>query len=450
MSLTLSPNSGLLPQAVGLHRETYQKPTAFSFYNFLLADTKNSTARIRAELRDALLNNVIYEDPGVQKRLLGQDQTANTATRISGDDQLVLKIVYKLRADHKRSLKALKDIADNADKAEEARRKKAKGVEDQPAPNDRGKKEETAMYPHLANIVEIIEQFVVCEQKMVRKDSNQKDGLNYRLIVCYGNKDPEIEDFMLGNAAFDQKPDFVVAEVPWPEEKELGKMMHTSSPSLQKGLMWRQLSAFMELKASRLDGPCPATKSYSDIRRTLRQGADYARLILIARPFQYFVIGCFLCGTDFYVGWFDRGGIVMSSKYCIEQNDGLAIFVKFVIRLLWEMELQDLGHHSSAMPIDDDSTYYGKNYPSLEVVAGTAEEPSLYRWKTVKNPMWTSHSPLLGRGTSVSWAIRLGLGGQPVMLKSALRLPGRIGEAEIYRIMAYLFTDKKTGIVIKP
>ncbi|KAJ3004614.1 hypothetical protein NUW54_g4730 [Trametes sanguinea] len=419
MSL-ISLNSGLVPQDVGSHRETYQKPTAYSFYNFLLPD-KNGTARIRAELRDALLDNVIYEDHGVEKRLLGQVHTVNTATKtppISGDEQLVLKIVSKLRADPKRSLKALKDIADNADKAEEARRKKAKGVEDQVASDDRGKKEEIAMYPHLARIVEIIEHSVVQDQKRVKKDSKQ-DGLNYRLIICYGNKEPETDDPLLGNAAFDQKPDFVVADVPWPDEKHFGRTMHATSSTLQKGLMWRQLSAFMELKASRLDGPCPSKTSYPDIRRTLRQGADYARLILIARPYQYFVIGCFLCGTDFYVGWFDRGGIVMSSKYCIEQDDGLAIFVKFIIRLLWEMQLQDLGHHDTAMPIDDDSTYYGKDYPSLQVVAGTAKEPFCYVWKTIKKPMLASHS-LLGRGTSISWA--LGHGDQAVMLKSALRL----------------------------
>ncbi|KAH9891300.1 hypothetical protein C8Q73DRAFT_837842 [Cubamyces lactineus] len=163
-------------------------------------------------------------------------------------------------------------------------------------------KEERSMYEPLYDIFEHIQSqvqsmctsprmtpytagrhFVETSGKSLRPDEHQK------------NDNPE-------------KPDFVLID-----------------PLVYKPATWRACSAFFEIKADERDGPTPRSgRSNTTIKQTLRQGADYARLIFSSRPHHLHVWGLFLCGNKLTIGRFDRRGVVLSQEFDVQNPEYMA------------------------------------------------------------------------------------------------------------------------------
>ncbi len=244
----------------------------------------------------------------------------------------------------------------------------------------------------------------------------------------------------------DNKPDFVVADVPNPQLPIPG--VHTTTLSLrtppypQRSVRWRQCFSFIEVKAKAKYSPTRAGRrgAGADTGATLVQGADYARFALISHPFNLFVYGMFVCGNQFCVGFFDRCGIVLSPDYSVTHGDGLRTFVRVVTRLLWEMSPTDLGQDPS-VSLQSGHTYHGETYPSYRVTMGPSRTDTR-SWITSGPPIWVSHT-LLGRGTVV-WRAR-GPSEQarlPSILKTAWRSSNREAELDIYDKIRAIFTAK--------
>ncbi|KAI0667807.1 hypothetical protein C8Q78DRAFT_981095, partial [Trametes maxima] len=241
------------------------------------------------------------------------------------------------------------------------------------------------------------------------------------------------EDFVFPeNSTIRGKPDFVLAEMPRP---------HSGEPVVEPkagGVRWRQCSAFLEIKSTRRLSPHanPAQRACI-IKETLAQGADYARLILNARPFQLYVYGIFFCGDTWCLAYFDRRGVVLGHDISIFDSkgalaeDSFAKFVRVVLRMSWEMSLEQLGHDPTVTLLDGHA-YYDQTYPRFLVNVhtdnGETEEVCTYG-----TPVWSSLS-LIGRGSSVYRAVsRSSPGNSVVILKNAWRSVSRHHEAYFYK-----------------
>ncbi|KAG2070715.1 hypothetical protein BDR04DRAFT_594243 [Suillus decipiens] len=123
----------------------------------------------------------------------------------------------------------------------------------------------------------------------------------FRQLVSMDDHVPDAE-----NMPFPlDKPDFVLAEVP-PTSDPLTPTIDVGSDCVK----WRQISGFIEVKSNVREGP-NATKS-TPVRHIVSEGANYARLIMAARPFQLYVLCVFIYGHKFSLGWYDRRGVIIS------------------------------------------------------------------------------------------------------------------------------------------
>jgi hypothetical protein len=209
-------------------------------------------------------------------------------------------------------------------------------------------------------------------------------------------------------------PDFLLADVP----NALDSTSLTTAVQARH-IKPRQVTGFVEVKASETERPFAPCKVVKDLTA---QVSDYARLIFSVRPFQIFVVGMMIYGWKFSLAFFDRGGILMSREYHIE--DDLDVFVAVVRRLVCDASPTDLGQDPSVHLFKSD-TYHQDTYPRFRVGMGGLDNRY---WITEGPPMWTSLS-LLGRGTSVWHAT--GQDGK-VVLKVAWRDTSRMSETDIY------------------
>ena len=188
------------------------------------------------------------------------------------------------------------------------------------------------------------------------------------------------------------EPPFVIADVP--------RLSLINEPQDPISCRWRQCVSFIEVKRKTEYSPSRAHLKGEKALKTLLQGADSARRVLAARPFNLFVYGLYISGDVFCVGYFDRWGIALSPDYNLTQEDGLRKFVYVVSRLLWDMSPTDLGQDPTVHLLPG-HTYHGPVYPRYRVAMSTSEQARY--WLTVGPPLWVPRS-LLGRGTAV-WRV---------------------------------------------
>ncbi|KAG2065797.1 hypothetical protein BDR04DRAFT_1107862 [Suillus decipiens] len=238
----------------------------------------------------------------------------------------------------------------------------------------------------------------------------------FRQIVSMSEHVPDAESMSFP----DSKPDFVLAEVP-PTSGPLTPALDVGND----GIKWRQICGFVEVKPSVKEGP-NATRP-TTVRQIVSQGANYARLIMAARPFQLYVLCIFIYGHKFSLGWYDRRGVIISCDYDID--DDLNILVNAVLQLTTHMTTYQLGHDRSARLLERHS-YYQVEYPSFLVSMGADSDTRL--WKTEGPPIWSSLS-LLGRGTATWRAVSIGNKKEGVIvLKTLWRSQTRQSESDIY------------------
>ncbi|KAG2132092.1 hypothetical protein DEU56DRAFT_889432 [Suillus clintonianus] len=242
----------------------------------------------------------------------------------------------------------------------------------------------------------------------------------FRQLVSMSDHVPDAENMSFPH----NKPDFVLAEVP-PTSSSLTPAIDVGSD----GVKWRQISGFIEVKPNVREGP--NVTEPTSVKQIVSQGADYARLIMAARPFQLYVLCVFIYGHKFSLGWYDRRGVIISDDYDILDN--LDIFVNVILQLTTHMTTYQLGHDRSARLLEGQS-YYQFEYPSFLVSTGAAGDTRL--WKTKGPPVWSSLS-LLGRGTA-TWRATL-LDNNPnkkevlVILKTLWRSQTLESESDVYR-----------------
>ncbi|KAG1747621.1 hypothetical protein EDB19DRAFT_1825990 [Suillus lakei] len=180
----------------------------------------------------------------------------------------------------------------------------------------------------------------------------------FRQLASMSDHVPDAENMSFPHI----KPDFVLTEVP-PTSDPLTPAIDVGSD----GVKWRQISGFIEVKSQVQDGP-NMTKSTS-VKPIVSQAANYARLIMAARPFQLYVLCVFIYGHKFSLGWYDRRGVIISEDYDI-LND-LDILANVILQLTTHMTTYQLGHDRSARLLEGHS-YYQLEYPSFLVSMGAA------------------------------------------------------------------------------
>ncbi|KAG1728435.1 hypothetical protein EDB19DRAFT_1832744 [Suillus lakei] len=268
--------------------------------------------------------------------------------------------------------------------------------------------DEKYLYSSLQNIFRTIEGAAA--------DMTGYKRTQFRQLVSMAKRVPDAE----GMSFPDNKPDFVLAEVP--------PMLGPLTPALDVGsggIKWRQICGFIEVKPSAKEGPNGARST--TVRHIVSQGANYARLIMAARPFQLYVLWIFIYGHKFSLGWYDRRGVIISDDYDIV--DDLKILINVVLQLTTHMTTYQLGHDRSACLLEGHS-YYQVEYPSFLVSMGA--DGNTYWWQTQGPPIWSSLS-LLGHGTATWRAVSVGMQKAPVVvLKTLWRSQTRQSESNVY------------------
>ncbi|OAX34308.1 hypothetical protein K503DRAFT_869005 [Rhizopogon vinicolor AM-OR11-026] len=257
--------------------------------------------------------------------------------------------------------------------------------------NVRDELHEAELYEPLNNIFRMIEGAVARETRYKRSQ--------FRQLVEMSDHVPDAEDMSFPVS----KPDFALAEVP--------QTLEPLTPVVDvRTIKWRQICGFIEVKPKFEEGPNLKSKA---VRTIVSQGANYARLILAARPFQLYVLCVFIYGPKFSLGWYDRRGVIISDDYDI--NGHLDILIRVVLQLTTHMTSSQLGHDKTACLLEGHSQH------------GRIRKP---QWNTDGAPIWSSLS-LLGRGTATWRAVSL-KDGQKVVLKTLWRSRTRQSETEIY------------------
>ncbi|KAG2036491.1 hypothetical protein BDR03DRAFT_982941 [Suillus americanus] len=268
--------------------------------------------------------------------------------------------------------------------------------------------DEKYLYSSLQNIFRTIEGAAA--------DMTGYKRTQFRQIVPMAERVPDAESMSFP----DSKPDFVLAEVP-PTPGPLTPALDVGSD----GVKWRQICGFIEVKPSVKEGP--NVNRPTTVRQIVSQGANYARLIMAARPFQLYVLCIFIYGHKFSLGWYDRRGVIISDDYDIDDN--LNVLVNAVLQLTTHMTAYQLGHDRSAHLLEGHS-YYQVEYPSFLVSMGADGDTCV--WKTEGPPIWSSLS-LLGRGTATWRAVSVGNKKEGVIvLKTLWRSQTRQSESNIY------------------
>ncbi|KAI0935651.1 hypothetical protein AcV5_004012 [Taiwanofungus camphoratus] len=233
---------------------------------------------------------------------------------------------------------------------------------------------------------------------------------------------PKTEDLFIAQG----KPDFVLADVPPPEISETS-LTAVFNPD---HVLWRQVSGFIEVKQSYKDSPFPQDRTKT-VKQVVAQAADYARLILCARPFQLYVLGLLIYGDNYCMAMFDRGGVILSKEKHLRHD--LELFVRVIYRLTCDLSPVELGHDPTVALLPQ-QTYYQEPYPSFRVTMGAGDS---HAWQTEGPPIWSSLS-LVGRGTSTWLAFMDNTNYTPrqhVILKVTWRSEARMDESAIYSII---------------
>ncbi|OJA13989.1 hypothetical protein AZE42_04604, partial [Rhizopogon vesiculosus] len=236
--------------------------------------------------------------------------------------------------------------------------------------NVRDKLNERELYEPLKNIFRAIEGAVAKQTGYKRSQ--------FRQLVEMSDHVPDTDNMPFP----DSKPHFVLAEVPSTSEP--------LTPAIDvRVVKWRQICGFIEVKPKFEEGPNTHSKT---VRTIVSQGANYARFILAARPFQLYVLCVFIYGSHFALGWYDRRGVIISNDYDIDGN--LDILIRVVLQLTTHMTSYQLGHDKTAVLLEGHS-YYQNQYPSFLVSMGGYGNTTP-QWRTDGAPIWSSLS-LLGR-----------------------------------------------------
>lgn len=203
-----------------------------------------------------------------------------------------------------------------------------------------------------------------------------------------------------------------------------------------KSKLWRHRDAFGEVKPSNRQRPKPTTPG--TIPEIVTQSADYARLLMSARPFMLFCVGILISGTEFCVGIFDRDGVTFSPAY--DMFEDTEVLVRVVHSLACSLSIEELGSDPTARVLSVSETLAltsnTETYSSAVLASGGSD---FRKWCTIGPPIWSSLS-LLGRGTNV-WRVRQYvekidqppfLQGDIMIMKTAWRSSARTPESEIY------------------
>ncbi|THH07610.1 hypothetical protein EW146_g9263 [Bondarzewia mesenterica] len=200
--------------------------------------------------------------------------------------------------------------------------------------------------------------------------------------------------------------------------------------------LWRDRDAFVEIKATKMQGPRPDNSRETTIQDIVTQAADYARLYMSARPFVLFSFGLLIFGSEFCVGIFDRDGVTFSPKRDMWKNTN--DFIRVIRSMACELTTVELGQDPTVYELDSSIAQHPvgqtdkNNYPSY-VISPVGSDRR--QWCTIGCPLWSSLS-LFGRGTIV-WHVReyanKRLSGPVQVLKTAWRSSKRDSEASIYQ-----------------
>ncbi|KAI0758423.1 hypothetical protein BD413DRAFT_618146 [Trametes elegans] len=330
------------------------------------------TRDFRSEFKKELLNTVVHGQHAVFEKLV------KSVGALSSDDSLMDVICAAVRKDCDAEIQELLTLAAEADK----RRKDAEA--------DKGNKimegvERALAQPHLDLPRKCFRRPVLTSSHSLAKEA-----------TSYG---------------VEQKPDFVIVEVPPPTHGKLHK------PVTGDYATWSRCPSFIEVKAK--TGDIPRNRRSNNATGTLTQAADYARVIMIARPFQLYVYGLLFCGHSFVLALFDRRGVVVSKDYSIKSPEGLKNLIA---------PLSLVQNHSYCQD-------YAKQYPRFQFSMWSDTRS----WTTFGPPIWTYPS-LLGRGTSV-WRT-FAPDGRAMVVKMAWRTENRMSESDIYQEIARIYNSR--------
>ncbi|KAI0768221.1 hypothetical protein BD413DRAFT_716462, partial [Trametes elegans] len=227
----------------------------------------------------------------------------------------------------------------------------------------------------------------------------------------------------------EKKPNFVIVEVPPPTRGKLHE------PVTEDYATWSRCPCFIQVQAE--TGEIPRDHHLNDAVISFMQAADYARAIMIARPFQLYVYGLLFWGHSFVLALFDRHGVVVSKDYSINSPEGLKNFICVLVRLLWDASPEELGHDPTVSFIQNQSYCqdYDKQYPRFQFSMWSDTRS----WTTFGPPIWTYPS-LLGRGTSV-WRMFGAPDGRAMVMKMAWRTENRMSESDIYQEIARIYNS---------
>lgn len=239
---------------------------------------------------------------------------------------------------------------------------------------------------------------------------------------------PDSTTFDFGFPAI-KKPDFSI-------------LSRNASPSntISPENSWRLRDMFIELKASREQGP---GLDFPNSESIVWQSANFARLHMSARPFSLFSIGLMIPGSSFSAGIFDRDGVTVSPVHPLWDpntrqldDEGIRVFIRLIRSVTCVLSDEDVGHDPTVTEIKltDGSPAY---ICSLGGSESEEDDINTRRWCTIGPPFWRSVS-YTGRGTQV-WGVREyrdgKLVGPEMVMKTAWRTIRRTTEAEIYGLV---------------
>ncbi|KAI0058535.1 hypothetical protein BV25DRAFT_1829977 [Artomyces pyxidatus] len=211
-------------------------------------------------------------------------------------------------------------------------------------------------------------------------------------------------------------------------------------PAGMRSNFWRDRLAFAEIKPTKKHGPQPNDLESDTVKDLCVEAAEYARLHMSSRPFQLFSIGLLICGSDFYVGIFDRAGVTYSPCYNMwdAENKGMETFIRVVLSMSRLLSAYDLGMDPTVrLAPRTFPTFNG--YPSAYIVDRVPDDGEQRSWCTIGPPLFTA-LPLFGSGSLV-WLVKAcndeGVYGSEMVLKSNWRLRLQVGESLIHRAIAY-------------
>ncbi|TFY74082.1 hypothetical protein EWM64_g9930 [Hericium alpestre] len=344
----------------------------------------------RSFLKCELSGKVLYDDGQVFTRL---KVPAYAATL---DDAYVINFAEERRGERD----SLQILVDGAEKHPSTRVKR-----------------EIEMYPHLS----IIFDHIIRDHGTVTQRTPTGVRPATRSFVKGQDLIPEEEHHTVGFPTVN--PDFTITDDGPPGD--------ANRASDRMSRLWRHRSAFVEVKPAKDQGPKPAGSRPDTIHDLVVQSADYARLHMSSRPFLLFSVGLLIFGSQFCVGIFDRGGVVLSPVH--DMWEDIKLFIA-VIRSLASVDSRDLGLDPSVRLLGDEDglRLTGIDYPAHVIDPVGADTKT--RWCTVGPPLWSSIS-LLGRGTVV-WRVRKHLeqklSDEEFVMKTAWRSSKRDKESDIY------------------